>query len=176
MNKNQERQFLRFRFFPALLLSSALGLILTACGERNSVGTNKGTEAGANNSAAANANSQTSGAFDPAKAEAEIAALAKQAEKSPGDEDVKGALSKAYQRRAEGLRAAGNLRAALKDYRSALRVNPDNEEAQQRAAEISSQIEDQPTGEYGEPAPLPISPNVTTDDADTPQPTPTKKP
>ncbi len=64
------------------------------------------------------------------------------------------------------------LREAMDDYRRALRNDPDNEEAQRNAAEIAPQVEGTPTGEYGEPAPLPISPNVADDEA---KPTPTPK-
>jgi hypothetical protein len=68
------------------------------------------------------------------------------------------------------------LREALRDYQNALRNNPDNEEAQQRIAAVSPQVEGEATGENGEPAPLPITPNVTTGDAgETDQPSPTPK-
>jgi hypothetical protein len=70
------------------------------------------------------------------------------------------------------------MREALGDYQNALRANPDNEEAQRNVAEISPQFEREATGEYGEPAPLPITPNVTSQGAEpTPatQATPAKK-
>ena len=120
----------------------------------------------------------------PAGLDDEIAQLTQQAEKSPGDEATLDALSKAYYRRGESRREAGRLREALGDYQSAIRANPDNEEAKQRAAEISPQFEREATGEYGEPAPLPITPNVTTGDEgstgpgpaqDTPTPAPSPK-
>lgn len=112
------------------------------------------------------------------KFDAEIAELGKQSEKNPGDDDVRFALSQAYRRRADALRDAQQLKQALLDYRNALSHNPDNEEAQQRAAEIALQVEGEATGENGEPAPLPITPNVTTDDDagdETAQPSPTKE-
>ena len=121
---------------------------------------------------------------DSAGLDGEIAGLRQQAEKSPGDEATLDALSKAYYRRGESRRGAGQLREALSDYQSAIRANPDNEEAKQRVAEISPQFEREATGEYGEPAPLPITPNVTTGDEggtdapraqDTPTPTPTRR-
>lgn len=111
------------------------------------------------------------------KFDAEIAGLEKQSEKNPGDDDVRLALSQAYRRRADALRDAQQLKQALLDYRNALSHNPDNEEAQQRAAEIARQVEGEATGENGEPAPLPITPNVTTDDDgdETANPSPTKE-
>lgn len=94
--------------------------------------------------------------------DAEIARLKGQAEKNPGDEETRDALSQAYTRRADAARGAGRLKEALNDYQMALRANPDNAAAQQRVAEISPQVGGEATGEYGEPAPLPITPNVTT--------------
>jgi tetratricopeptide (TPR) repeat protein len=80
-------------------------------------------------------------------------------------ESLRAALSQVYLRRANARRDAQQLREALRDYQEALRFNPDNEEASSRAAEISPQIDEGRTGENGEPAPLPITPNVTADDS-----------
>lgn len=152
----------------ALAASLLLAALLAACGGDGSSNGN-------------NANAGPSAASSPAASlDAEIAQLTQQAEKSPGDEDTLVALSKAYYRRGESRRASGQLKEALVDYRSAIRAFPDNEEAKQRVAEISPQVEGETTGEYGEPAPLPITPNVTTGDEGgteqaSPTPTPTPK-
>ena len=160
--KKQCRTILRFNCC-ALLLVVALG---GACNRDTS--TNSGDAAnaaatpGSANAANAGPGAASSGADDPSKHDAEIAQLEKQAESNPGDHDVQIALSLAYLRRADSFHKMQKLREALRDYQSALRHDPDSEDAQKRVAEISSQLEGQPTGEYGEPAPLPISPGVTT--------------
>ncbi|MGH9900679.1 MAG: tetratricopeptide repeat protein [Pyrinomonadaceae bacterium] len=159
----------------ALVLALALGA--GACGgdSTNSGVVNAGNS---NANAASPANSPDGGGTaDASKYNAEIARLENEAEKNPGDEELRGALSQAYLRRANAHRAAQQLREALRDYQKALRYNQDNEEAQQRIAEISPQVEAQGTGEYGEPAPLPITPNVTgSEDADDQKPSPTPAP
>jgi tetratricopeptide (TPR) repeat protein len=127
----------------------------------------------------ANAHANTSNTASASNAPArnfdeEIARLEKEAEKNPGDGETLNALSQAYVRRANALRTEQKLREALRDYQSALRNNPDNEEAQKKGAEVAKQLEGEPTAENGEPAPLPITPNVTTgDDGQTEQPSPT---
>lgn len=139
-----------------------------------------------NGTSTANANAAGAGgatnATDMPALDARIASLEKQAEKSPGDDELRRELSRAYSRRADALRNSGQAVAALRDYRTALRYDEDNQDAQQRAAEIASQVEGDATGENGEPAPLPITPNVTADDDDktedktaTPKPSPAKK-
>ncbi|HVF56368.1 MAG TPA: tetratricopeptide repeat protein [Pyrinomonadaceae bacterium] len=141
----------------------------------------------ANASGSANASTQATDSggvpgapADTAKLDAEVDRLEKQAERNPADEDSRAALAKAYVRRGNALRDARRLREALLDYQKALRNDPDNEEAQRNVAEITPLVESTPpTGENGEPAPLPISPNVTDEDEQatpqaTPQPTPRK--
>jgi tetratricopeptide (TPR) repeat protein len=136
---------------------------------------------GNNQAAAANANasSAATGAGElPAGAnlDAEIERLEKVAERNPGDDTVSQSLAAVYVRRGNALRAAGDLRGALKEYRSAIKYDEDNEEAQKHLAEIVPQVEGEQTGEYGEPAPLPITPGVTTDaDDDAPTPGPTQQ-
>lgn len=105
--------------------------------------------------------SNASDAGDIPKLDGEIARLEHEAEKNPGDQTARIALSQAYLRRARAFRVAQKMSEALRDYQSAIRNDPDNEQAQQGIAEISSQLENSPTGENGEPAPLPITPNVT---------------
>lgn len=157
----------------------SLALAQAACG-------GAGRDAGANGAKnASNAGAAAANATPVAVGDlnAEIERLERSAERNPSDDTVREALAVAYVRRGNAARAAGDLRAALKDYRSALRFDEDNDEAQNASAELSVQVEGEKTGEYGEPAPLPITPGVTADDdagstAPTPQPsaTPRKRP
>jgi tetratricopeptide (TPR) repeat protein len=164
MKKKESRfWFVAARALPSLLLT----ISVCACGgseNRNGDAATTATTAG--NTASANATTGGSGGMQTGVVnyDAQIADLEKQAEKNPGDDELRDALSQAYLRRANALRDAQQLKEALRDYRKALSNNPDNEEAQQRAAEIGAQVEGDLTGENGEPAPLPITPNVTTDD------------
>ncbi len=106
---------------------------------------------------------------------AEIERLEKRAERNPGDDEARNQLANAFVRRANALREAQQLKEALADYQRALRINPDNEEAQKYAAEVAPLVEGTPQeGEYGEPPPLPITPNVTGGEA-SPTATPTPK-
>ena len=76
-------------------------------------------------------------------------------------------------RRGNSLRGAGQLREALTDYQRALRLAPDNDEAQANAAAVDQQLGgDQQEDENGAPAPLPITPGVADEDG---RPTPTPK-
>ncbi len=154
-----------------------LALMSIACG---GMASRDGERAATNNASGNPANSPATGASpvgasssigndlgvaeDPSKYDAEIAQLVKQAERSPGDDVVRAALAEAYVRRANALRQGGRFREAERDYQNALRSNPDNEEAQQGVANIAHQADREPTGENGEPAPLPITPNATTGD------------
>ena len=114
---------------------------------------------------------------DISKLGGEIEHLEKLAERNPGDDEAREELSNAYVRRANALRAAQRMKEALDDYQRALRINPDKEEAQKNAAEIAPAVEGTPQeGEYGEPPPLPITPNVTGGEENvSPTPTPTPK-
>jgi len=112
--------------------------------------------------AAKRSNEGPGASVDPSSYDAEIADLEKQAEKSPSDDALADALSRSYVRRALARRQAGNFREAERDYQNALRHNPDNEEAQQGVADITLQTGREATGENGEPAPLPITPNAAT--------------
>ena len=123
-----------------------------------------GDEKAAERPGQTNASGNANGAppSDPAQLDAEIARLERLTERNPADDEARLNLARAYVRRAEAHRAAGRLAEALADYRRALRTDPDNEEAQKNVAEITPQVEGTPQeGEYGEPAPPPISPNVT---------------
>lgn len=148
----------------------ALGFALSACGGASPGGGGAATNADAANSSASsakpNAGASEGGALDSTKLDADIELLEKEAEKNPGDQETLTSLSQAYLRRANAYRDRQQLREALRDYQNALRHNPDNEEAQQRVAEISPQFESEATGENGEPAPLPITPGVSTGSGD----------
>jgi cytochrome c-type biogenesis protein CcmH/NrfG len=154
------------------LVAAVAGALFFASAACRDGGTNESAQT--NGAAASNnsANNATAGG-DPAKIDAEIERLEKQAGKNPGNADTLAELARAYVRRGNAYRDAQRLREAMDDYRRAQRNDPDNEEAQRNAAEIAPQVEGTPTGEYGEPAPLPISPNVA-DDETKPTPTPKK--
>ena len=108
----------------------------------------------------------TTGGGDPidtSKYDEEIKRLEKQAGMRPGDDAARLALAKAYISRGNALTQARQYRAALGDYRRALRYDPDNEEAQQWAATITGILKqmgrDVPT-EGNEPEPLPMTPDT----------------
>jgi tetratricopeptide (TPR) repeat protein len=112
------------------------------------------------------ANSTAAGTGEPidtSKYDAEIKRLEKQAEMRPGDDATRIALAKAYLARGNALTQARQYRAALGDYRRALRYDPDNEEARQWAATITGILQQMgrevPT-EGNEPAPLPMTPDT----------------
>ncbi|HEX8650528.1 MAG TPA: hypothetical protein VF708_06785 [Pyrinomonadaceae bacterium] len=114
--------------------------------------------------------------IDTAKYDAEIKRLEKQAGMRPGDDASRLALAKAYLARGNALTQAKQYRAALGDYRRALRYDPDNEEARQWAAMITGIIQQMgrevPT-EGNEPPPLPMTPDTIAGDDDE---SPTKEP
>jgi tetratricopeptide (TPR) repeat protein len=112
---------------------------------------------------------------DAAKLDADIERLEKATERNPGDEDTRDELAKAYVRRGDAERASGQPQEALKDYQRALRLDPDNGEAQKNAADTQEQLGGEQQDENGAPAPAPITPNVADED-DKPAPTPGGKP
>ena len=99
-------------------------------------------------------------ANDAAKLDSDIDRLERQAERNPADEATRDELAGAYVRRGNARRGAGQLREALADYQSALRLDPDSEDAQSGAASIKEQIGGEQEDENGAPAPLPITPHV----------------
>ena len=158
-----------------IVAASGLALLLLACG---CGGGAKPKSEGASNNASAPQQANAPGVettADASKLDAEIEQLEKLAERSPGDQDGRDELARAYVRRGDWMRGAGRLREALLDYQRALRLDPDNDAAQKNAAETKEQLggagqED----ENGAPAPLPITPNVA-DDEGKPTPTPKKQ-
>ena len=156
------------RALAALALLFALPFVLSACG--GDAGNEARQQAAATPNAADN---KPAAPADPAQLEADIARLERQAERNPTDASMREELAKAYVRRGDSHRAADRTRDALRDYQRALRADPDNEAAQRAAAEVSPLVEGEQTGENGEPAPLPITPNVADED-EKPMPTPKK--
>lgn len=175
---------------------AACGLTILVCGAcgGTSPAANQGTaNAGAQTAAASSpspttpiapapASSTAPGtgeAIDTSKYDEEIKRLEKQAEMRPGD-DARLALAKAYLARGNALTQAKQYRAALGDYRRALRYDPDNEEARQWAATITGILQQMgrevPT-EGNEPAPLPMTPDTIAgdDESTTPKKEPARK-
>jgi cytochrome c-type biogenesis protein CcmH/NrfG len=153
----------------ALALLFALASLLGACGRGSRVDAGRA----AAQPGATQAGAGDSSADDSTKLDADIERLEKQTERNPGDEDTRDELARAYVRRGDAERASGHLREALADYQRALRLDPDNAEAQNNAAATKEQLGgQQQQGENGEPAPLPITPNVADEDE---RPTPTPK-
>jgi cytochrome c-type biogenesis protein CcmH/NrfG len=96
---------------------------------------------------------------DTSKYDAQIKRLEEKAKKSPTDKQARVALGKAYTERGDALTGVRQYRAALGDYRRALRNDPDNEQAQQMAGTIISILKSMgrdvpPEGQ--EPPPLPL--------------------
>lgn len=105
---------------------------------------------------------------------ADIERLEKAAERIPGDEETRDELARAYVRRGDAERDWNQPQEALKDYQRALRLDPDNVEAQKNAADTQEQLGGEQQDENGAPAPAPITPNVA-DDEEKPTPTPKKQ-
>lgn len=155
---------------------SALALAASAFGCRggatdnvrqsNAVAQSQSSQSDANGGASASN-------VDVAKLNADIERLEKAAERNPGDEDTRDELARAYVRRGDAERASNQPQEALNDYQRALRLDPDNGEAQKNAADTQEQLGGEQQDENGAPAPAPITPNVT-DDEEKPAPTPKK--
>jgi cytochrome c-type biogenesis protein CcmH/NrfG len=157
--------------------AAALALLMLACSCGGRAPADTAQDGNAAASASPQATAPGGGAQTPAdisQLDAEVEQLEKRAERNPGDDEALADLAKAYVRRGDAERAANRLREALLDYRRAQSADPDNPDAQRNAAEISPLVEGAPTGENGEPAPLPITPGVT-DDEERPPPTPKKQ-
>lgn len=123
------------------------------------------------------ANAQPAAAPSPAdiaQLNGEIERLEKQAERNPADEETRDELARAYVKRAKVEQSGGQYQEALTDYQSALRHDPDNDDAQAGAAAATDAIGGDKEDENGAPAPLPITPNVADED-EKPTPTPKKQ-
>jgi cytochrome c-type biogenesis protein CcmH/NrfG len=73
---------------------------------------------------------------DTSKYDAEIKRLEEKAKKNPADQATRTALAKAYTDRGDALTGVRQYRAALGDYRRALRYDPNNGQAEQMAGTI----------------------------------------
>ena len=164
----------RARDVSAACFAVAILLLACACGGAKSDSNSQTSNSNASGSSQSTADNETT-AVDPAQLDAEIERLAKLVERNPGDDDTRDELARAYVKRGNWHRTSGRLQEALLDYQRALRLDPDNDAAQNAAAETEEQIGGaQQQGENGEPAPLPITPNVT-DEEGKPTPTPKKQ-
>ncbi|HVF45481.1 MAG TPA: tetratricopeptide repeat protein [Pyrinomonadaceae bacterium] len=156
--------------------ATALALAsLAACGggaPENARQSNAGAQAPAQSNAQVGAPASN---VDIAKLNSDIERLEKAAERNPADEDTRDELARAYVGRGDAERAENQLQEALKDYQRALRLDPDNGEAQKNAYDIQGQLGGEQQDENGAPAPAPITPNVA-DDEDKPAPKPSEKP
>jgi tetratricopeptide (TPR) repeat protein len=160
----------------AAALALALLSLTCGCGGGASVNAGQGNAAASASPQASAASGGAAAPGDISKLDAEVEQLERRAERNPGDDAALSELAKAYVRRGDARRAVKQLREALFDYRRAQSADPDNPDAQRNAAEISPLVEGAQTGENGEPAPLPITPGVTTDEErPTPTPTPRKQ-
>jgi len=156
----------------ALTLLLALAALTAGCRRDARTNADGGGEAQA--AATPGASAVQGAPADAGKLDAEIERLEKQAERNPADEEARDELARAYVRRGNGLRGAGQLREALADYQRALRLDPDNDEAQAGTAAATEQVGGEKQDENGAPAPLPITPNVADED-EKPTPTPKKQ-
>lgn len=96
---------------------------------------------------------------DTSRYDAEIKRLEEKAKKNSADQATRLALAKAYADRGDALTGVRQYRAALGDYRRALRHDPNNEQAKQMSGTIISILQSMgrevpPEGQ--EPAPLPL--------------------
>jgi Flp pilus assembly protein TadD len=136
-----------------VILCSIVALSLTACSRSAS---QNGNRANANNAATnANAPQSSAQALESGQLDAEIARLEAEAEKNPEDDTARAAVAVAYVRRANALRDVGREDDALRDYQTALRFNPDNEEAQLGLEQVNQESGAEPLGDDGRPVTVP---------------------
>jgi cytochrome c-type biogenesis protein CcmH/NrfG len=96
---------------------------------------------------------------DTSKYDAEIKRLEQQSKKNPPGRTTQMALARAYADRGDALTGVRQYRAALGDYRRALRLDPNNEQARQMSTTIIGILQSMgrdvpPEGQ--EPPPLPL--------------------
>ena len=161
------REVARVTFKEAAKAVSAFALLALACA---CGGASKNAQQ--SNSAATQSSAQSNASGGPAasgvdveKLNAEIERLEKATERNPADDDTRDDLAKAYVSRGDAERAQSQLQEALRDYQRALRLDPDNAEAQKNAYDTQEQLGgEQQEDENGAPAPAPITPNVADED------------
>jgi tetratricopeptide (TPR) repeat protein len=158
---------------PVLTLLVAAALLTTGCRR----GAQENANAGPAQTNAPQTGAATPGAAAPgdvAQLNRDIERLERQAERNPADDETRDELARFYVRRGDAQRGAGQLREALADYQSALRLDPDNDNAQAAAAAVNQELGgDSREDENGAPVPPPITPNVA-DEEGKPTPTPKK--
>ncbi len=137
-----------------LVLCCAVALTLAACG-RNTAQSGNRAGSSANNATNTNANVSPAQALASGQLDADIAQLEAQAEKQPEDDTARTAVAVAYVRRANALRAAGRTDEALRDYQTALRFNPDNEDAQLGLEQLNQEAGVAPRADDGRPVTVP---------------------
>jgi tetratricopeptide (TPR) repeat protein len=169
---------LLMRATPARVATAASMFVLlaTACGGGGASNSAQQSSAGAQTSTAqtnVNSGAAVASNVDIAKLNADIERLENATERNPGDEDTRDDLARAYVQRGNAERAAGQPQDAINDYQRALRLDPDNDEAQKNAADTKEQFGGEQEDENGAPAPLPITPNVADEDN---KPAPNAKP
>ena len=129
--------------FVALALASCGGAPTAA--NQNAASTNQTTASNTQSAAhspavAASPRAATAASggepVDTSKYDAEIKRLEEKAKKNPADQAARTALAKAYTDRGDALTGVRQYRAALGDYRRALRYDPNNGQAQQMAGTI----------------------------------------
>ena len=158
---------------PVLTLLVAAALLTAGCRRVAQENANAGSApTNAPQSGAATPGGAAPG--DVAQLNTDIERLERQAERNPADEETRDELARLYVRRGDAQRGAGQLREALADYQSALRLDPDNDNAQAAAAAVNQELGgDSKEDENGAPVPPPITPNVA-DEEGKPTPTPKK--
>lgn len=117
------------------------------------------TAKSAPNQASSNEGSPMAKAVDVEQMTADIEKAEKSYKQNPKDEKAKEELAKAYFTRAFALTDAAQYRAALGDFRKGLKLNPNDEEAQNMHNEIIrifASINRDPPKEGEEPPPMPI--------------------
>lgn len=98
-------------------------------------------------------------AIDTAELDAAVAKAEKEQKQKSKDETAKTALVEAYLNRADALTQAAQYRSALGDYRRALKLDPNNQEAKQWIDQITGifkSLNREPPKEGEEPPPLPF--------------------
>jgi tetratricopeptide (TPR) repeat protein len=139
----------------SISLVCAGALTLAACG-RGGPPQDNAARANANNAARVpGANQPAADALASGQLDAEIARLEAEAEKNPDDDSARANVAAAYVRRANALRAAARTDDALRDYQTALRFNPDNEDAQLGQEQLNQEAGAEPRADDGRPVTVP---------------------
>lgn len=154
---------------PGLSACGDSGTSVPVAGNQNTASTNQTTVANtgaqrppssaSSPKAATPAGSSNALPVDTSKYDAEIKRLEQQSKKNPSDQATRLALAKVYTDRGDALTGVAQYRSALGDYRRALRLNPNDEQAQQMSSTIIKILtrmgRDVPP-EGDEPPPLPL--------------------